>query len=102
LVGGVGPDGKPVRPRGLAASRRALGSSALAEEWQTPYGSYGSYGSKALCYRSSFVDSMINNWSKWAEESGIDGYYIDNMVRMTTLTVPVERHNYRLVIIEKK
>lgn len=42
----------------------------LAEEWQTPY---GSYGSKALCYRSSFVDYMIHNWSKWAEEFGIDG-----------------------------
>jgi len=45
---------------------------------------------------------MIHNWSKWAEEYGIDGYYIDNMVPMTTLTVPVERHNYRLLIIEKK
>jgi hypothetical protein len=51
----------------------------LAEEWQTPY---GSYGSKALCYRGSFVDYMIHNWSKWAEEYGIDGYYIDNMVPM--------------------
>jgi hypothetical protein len=51
----------------------------LAEEWQTPY---GSYGSKALCYRGSFVDYMIHNWSQWAEEYGIDGYYIDNMVPM--------------------
>jgi len=40
---------------------------------------------------------QIHNWSKWAEQTGIDGYYIDNMVRMTTLTVPVERHNYRLL-----
>jgi len=53
-------------------------------------------------YRGSFADYMIHNRSKWAEEYGIDGYYIDNMVRMTTLTVPVERHNYRLLIIEKK
>ncbi len=51
----------------------------LAEEWQTPY---GSYGSKALCYRGSFIDYMIHNWSTWAEEYGIDGYYIDNMVPM--------------------
>lgn len=66
---------------------------------------------------------MVYNWSKWAEEFGIDGYYIDNsmiVIHITncmvlswvgpadltydgaTLTVPVECHNYRLLIVEKK
>jgi hypothetical protein len=49
----------------------------LAEEWQTPY---GSYGSKALCYHGSLIDYMIHQWSRWSEQCGIDGYYVDNMV----------------------
>lgn len=49
----------------------------LAEEWQTPY---TSYGSKALCYHGPLIDYMIYQWSKWSEKCGIDGYYVDNMV----------------------
>jgi hypothetical protein len=49
----------------------------LAEQWETPY---GSYGSNALCYNDSLIDFMVHNWSKWSEQCGIDGYYVDNMV----------------------
>ncbi len=34
---------------------------------------------KALCYRGSLIDYMVYNWSRWAEQYGIDGYYVDNM-----------------------
>jgi len=51
--------------------------AVLAEQWQTPY---GSYGSKALCYNDSLIDYMVHQWSKWSEQCGIDGYYVDNMV----------------------
>ncbi|MEI6519196.1 MAG: glycoside hydrolase domain-containing protein [bacterium] len=44
----------------------------FAEQWKTTV-------DDALCYRGSFNDYMIHNWSKWAETCGIDGYYIDNM-----------------------
>lgn len=50
--------------------------ATFAEQWQTPN---STLGSKALCYGGSLNDYMIYNWSKWAEEYGIDGYYSDNI-----------------------
>lgn len=51
----------------------------LEDEWTS---NFNAYGAKSLVYEDSLNDYMIHNWSKWAEEFGIDGYYIDNMVPM--------------------
>ncbi len=53
-------------PGALVPELRVFG-----EQWKTT--------GNALCYGGSLNDYMIDNWSKWAEEYGIDGYYIDNM-----------------------
>ena len=37
------------------------------------------YGQKALCYGGSVNDYMVHRWSQFAEQTGVDGYYIDNM-----------------------
>jgi hypothetical protein len=51
----------------------------FAEEWRSRL---SAYGSKALVYEKPLTDYMIHNWSKWAEECGIDGYYSDNIAPM--------------------
>jgi len=45
---------------------------AFAEQWKATV-------DNALCYGGSLNDYMVHNWSKFAEQTGIDGYYIDNM-----------------------
>jgi hypothetical protein len=45
---------------------------AFAEQWKATVDS-------ALCYGGSLNDYMVHNWSKFAEQTGIDGYYIDNL-----------------------
>jgi len=64
----------------------------LGEEWTS---NYIQYGAKSLVYEGSLNDYMIHNWSKWAEEYAIDGYYIDNMVPMQCDKVEAGR-GYRL------
>ena len=64
----------------------------LQDEWTS---NFNSYGAKSLVYEGSLNDYMIHNWSKWAEEFGIDGYYIDNMVPMQCDKVEAGR-GYRL------
>jgi len=64
----------------------------MADEWQS---NFNSYGTKNLVYEGSLNDYMIHNWSKWAEEFGIDGYYIDNMVPMQCDKIEAGR-GYRL------
>jgi hypothetical protein len=44
----------------------------FAEQWKATV-------DNALCYGGSLNDYMVHNWSKFAEQTGIDGYYIDNM-----------------------
>jgi len=64
----------------------------LEEEWTS---NFNAYGAKSLVYEDSLNDYMIHNWSRWAEEYGIDGYYIDNMVPMQCDKVEAGR-GYRL------
>jgi hypothetical protein len=64
----------------------------LADEWQSKL---TSNGGKALVYENTLNDYMIYHWSKWAEEYGIDGYYVDNMVPMQCDKVEAGR-GYRL------
>ena len=46
--------------------------NTFAEQWKATVDS-------ALCYGGSLNDYMIHNWSTFAEQTGVDGYYIDNM-----------------------
>jgi hypothetical protein len=62
------------------------------EEWRSRF---SAYGSKALVYEKTLNDYMIHNWSKWAEEFGIDGYYSDNIAPMQCDKIDAGR-GYRL------
>lgn len=46
--------------------------NTFAEQWKATV-------DNALCYGGSLNDYMVHNWSKFAEQTGVDGYYIDNM-----------------------
>lgn len=46
--------------------------NTFAEQWKATV-------DNALCYGGSLNDYMVHNWSKFAEQTGIDGYYIDNL-----------------------
>ncbi|MBM4031807.1 MAG: hypothetical protein FJ291_08495 [Planctomycetes bacterium] len=45
----------------------------LMEEW------IGSSAGQALCYGGSLNDYMVFHWSRFAEQCGIDGCYLDNV-----------------------
>ena len=53
--------------------------ATFEEAWRSRL---SAYGSKALVYEKPLTDYMIHNWSTWAEECGIDGYYSDNIAPM--------------------
>ena len=46
--------------------------NTFAEQWKATV-------DNALCYGGSLNDYMIHNWSTFAEQADVDGYYIDNM-----------------------
>ena len=50
--------------------------SVLKEEWLS---SLSSYGGKALCYGGTLNDYMVHRWSQFAEQTGIDGWFGDNI-----------------------
>jgi hypothetical protein len=64
----------------------------FAEEWRSRF---MSYGSGSLVYEKTLNDYMIHNWSKFAEQCGIDGYYSDNIAPMQCDKIDAGR-GYRL------
>jgi len=54
-------------PRGLVPEIRYFG-----DQWRTSI-------SDCLYYGKTLTDYMVHNYSKWCEQTGIDGYYVDNM-----------------------
>ncbi len=44
----------------------------FGDQWKTSI-------SECLYYGKTLTDYMVYNYSKWCEETGIDGYYVDNM-----------------------
>jgi len=44
----------------------------FGDQWQTSV-------SECLFYGETLTDYMVHNYSKWCEQTGIDGFYIDNM-----------------------
>ncbi len=66
--------------------------AVFSEEWRSRF---MSYGSGSLVYEKTLNDYMIHNWSKFAEQTGIDGYYVDNMAPMQCDKIEAGR-GYRL------
>ena len=58
------------------------------EDWRT-------HVSRGLSYGKTLSDFMIYHLSHWVPESGIDGFYVDNVLPLADDNINAE-HGYRL------